>query len=101
MAIVGLRIGETVYDVACREGGEARLQQAGAIIDERWADARRAAGPSGANRAMLLVALMVADALIDAREAPPPETPEGAALDRLSQRLESLAQTLEEAAPDA
>ena len=95
MALVQLRIGETTYDLACRDGGEARLMQAAALIDERWNDARRAAGAGGANRAMLLAALMLADALIDEREAPPPDTPEGIALDRLSERLESIASALE------
>lgn len=101
MANVTLTIGDTIHELACREGGEARLRQAGALIEERWADARRAAGSGGNLRAMLLAALMLADALIDEREAPPPETPEGAALDRLSERLESLAAALEKDAPNA
>ena len=44
---------------------------------------------------------MVADQLIDERQKPPPETPEAAALDRLTRRLESLADALENAAPSA
>ncbi|MBW6525286.1 cell division protein ZapA [Sphingomonas sp. RHCKR7] len=99
MARVTLRIGETSYDLGCGDGGEARLMQAAALIDERWDDARRAAGAGGVNRTMLLAALMVADSLIEAREAPPPETPEGIALDRLSERLEKLAAALEQAPP--
>lgn len=95
MAVVGLQIGDMVHEVACRDGGEARLRQAGALIDERWADARRAAGAGGPTRTLLLAALMVADALIDAREAPPPETPESIVLDRIAERLESLAAALE------
>ena len=101
MPNVTLTIGDTIHELACREGGEARLRQAGALIEERWADARRAAGTGGTPRAMLFAALMLADALIDAREAPPPETPEGAALDRLSERLETLAAALEKDAPTA
>ena len=49
MALVTLRIGETSYDLACRDGGEARLQEAAALIDERWEVARRAAGAGGSN----------------------------------------------------
>jgi cell division protein ZapA len=101
MAIVTLRIGDTNYDLACRDGGEARLKEAAALIDERWDVARRAAGAGGANRQMLLAALMLADALIDARNAPPPETPEGVALDQLSERLESIASALEHTLPSA
>ncbi|WP_375250466.1 cell division protein ZapA [Sphingomonas sp.] len=101
MTWVHLRIGDSTHEIACRDGGEARLMQAAALIDERWNDARRAAGAGGANRAMLLAALMVADALIDERAKPPPETPEGVALDRLSQRLEALADALEKLPPVA
>ncbi|KTT76658.1 cell division protein ZapA [Sphingomonas endophytica] len=101
MALVTLTIGDMTYDLACRDGGEPRLMQAAALIDERWDTARRAAGGGGTQRAMLLAALMVADALIDAREAPPPETPEGVALDALSERLESIAAALEQTLPSA
>ena len=99
MAMVTLKIGDLSYEVACRDGGEARLMQAGDLIDERWQTARRAAGSGGVQRTFLLTALMLADALIEAREAPPPETPEGIALDRLSERLEKLAEALEQAPP--
>ena len=101
MAIVTLRIGDTTHDVGCRDAGEDRLRQAAAIIEEHWADARRASGAGGANRALLLAALMVADQLIDERQKPPPETPEAAALDRLTRRLESLADALENKTPSA
>lgn len=101
MARVTLKIGDTSTDVGCRDGGEARLMQAAALIDERWDDAKRAAGAGGVNRVMMLAALMVADALIDERAKPPPETPEGQALDALSQRLEALAEALEKAGPSA
>lgn len=101
MAVVPLRIGDVVHEVACRDGGEARLAQAGAMIDARWAAARRAAGPGGQPRAMLLAALMLADALIDAQEAPPPASPDTDALDRLAARLEALADALEAEPPSA
>lgn len=101
MAVVTLQIGDAVHDIACRDGGEARLIQAGALIDERWGDARRASGTAGPSRTLLLAALMLADALIDAREAPPPETPEDAALARIAERLEALATALEAGAPSA
>ncbi|KQT33583.1 hypothetical protein ASG29_06020 [Sphingomonas sp. Leaf412] len=96
MAVVTLRIGDSVHEIACRDGGEARLEQAGGIVDDHWDKARRATGGAGGQRAMLLTALMIADALIEAREAPPPETPEGRLLEQLAERLESLATALEE-----
>lgn len=101
MAVVSLRIGELTHELACRDGGEARLRQAAALIDSHWEVARRAAGAAGAPRALLLAALMVADELIDAREAPPPESPEAAMIDRLTRRIESLALALEEDVRDA
>ena len=96
MAVVTLRIGDSVHDLACRDGGEARLEQAGSIVDEFWDKGRAASGGAGGQRAMLLTALMIADALIEAREAPPPETPESRLLDALATRLETLASALEE-----
>ena len=95
MAMVTLKIGDLSHEVACRDGGEARLMQAGALIEERWASARRAAGSGGVQRTFLLTALMLADALIEAREAPPPETPADVALGRIAERLETLASALE------
>jgi cell division protein ZapA len=101
MAVVTLRIGDGVHEVSCRDGGEARLEQAGRIVDEYWDNGRRAAGGQGGGRALLLTALMIADALIEEREAPPPETPETAILNALADRVEKLAQALEEDAPRA
>lgn len=95
MAIVSLQVGDMLHDIACRDGGEARLREAGALIDAHWSDARRAAGSGGPQRTLLLCALMLADALIDAREAPPPLAPDSAALMQLAERLESLAEALE------
>ena len=98
MATVSLQIGDMLHEVACRDGGEARLEAAGAILDARWADVRRAIGNAPAQRTLLLAALMVADALIDAENKPPPETPESQALERIAARLEALADTLEQEA---
>ncbi|PAV74025.1 hypothetical protein WR25_01214 [Diploscapter pachys] len=66
------------------------------MLDERWPVALRAAGGVPGERAMLFVALMLADALEDVRQRPP----EGAAvsepaLQRIADRLEALADALE------
>lgn len=98
MAVVKLDIGDRQFNIACREGGEARLQQAGALIADRWADAERAAGNGGAFRVMLFAALMLADTLID-REAAVAAAPEAslpdAALEQIADRLDALASALE------
>lgn len=96
MANVSLPIGGRPHSVACRDGEEARLMELGKMLDERWPAALRAAGGVPGERAMLFVALMLADALDDIRQRPP----EGAAvsepaLQRIADRLEALADALE------
>lgn len=96
MANVTLPIGGRPHTVACRDGEEARLQGLGALLAERWPAALRAAGGVPGERAMLFVALMLADELDEVRQRPP----EGAAvsepaLARIADRLEALADALE------
>lgn len=96
MANVTLSIGDRAFTVACRDGEEARLQQLGRMLAERWPPALRAAGNLPGERAMLFVALMLADDLDEVQQRPP----EGAAvsepaLARIADRLEALAQALE------
>ena len=97
MAEVTLSIGGRVHVVGCRDGEQDRVRVLAAMIDERWAPAQRAAGGLNTERAMLFVALMLADDLDDAVARPP----EGAAvsevaLARIADRLETLAATLEQ-----
>ena len=93
MADVTLTIGDRRHIVACRDGEEDRLRDIAAKLDARWAAANRAAGGVGGERAMLLVALMLADDL-DEAEARPPEGAD-ALLESLAERLETLADSLE------
>jgi cell division protein ZapA len=98
MAEVTLTIGSRRHAVACRDGEEAQVERLGRMLDERWADADRAAGGMGTERAMLFVALMLADDLNEALNAPragtAPSLPPG-----LADRLERIAKALEESAP--
>lgn len=96
MAQVMLDIGGRPHAVACRDGEESRVRLLGAMVAERWTTADRAAGGLSAERAMLFVALMLADDLDEAAHRPP----EGSAvseiaLTRIADRLEGLAQVLE------
>ncbi|AIT05892.1 hypothetical protein MC45_05125 [Sphingomonas taxi] len=96
MANVTLTIGTRPFTVACRDGEEARLQQLGRMLHERWPTALRAAANIPGERAMLFVALMLADNLDEIQQRPP----EGAAvsepaLARIADRLEALANALE------
>jgi cell division protein ZapA len=96
MAEVTIMVGGRPHSIACKDGGEHRIRQLGQMIDAKWPAAQRAAGGMGAERTMLFVALMLADDLDEAETRPP----EGAALSetalaRIADRLESLADALE------
>jgi len=98
MAEVTLTIGGRPYPVLCHDGEEAQVERLGRLLQERWADADRAAGGLSAERAMMFVALMLADDLEEARRNPPgaaqPTLPPG-----LADRLEAIAAALEQSAP--
>ena len=100
MAEVTLRVGGRPHLVACRDGEEARVRELGAMLDERWAVAQRAAAGVGGERAMLFVALMLADDLDEAKLRAPQGAPVGEpALALIAERLESLADALEHSTP--
>lgn len=99
MAQVMLSIGGRGHVVACRDGEEARLLELGALLDHRWPTAQRAAGNGGGERAMLFVALMLADDLDEAERRPPAGAAvSDTALVRIAERLERLAASLEHGA---
>lgn len=102
MAEVRLTIGDRRHAVACRDGEEAQLRRLGEMLDRRWAAANRASGGLNAERTMLLVALMLADSLDAAQNAPAGYGgPNNPWLDRLAERLEGVAAGLEKSAADA
>ena len=101
MAEILLQIGGRTHAVACRDGEEDRVRKLGQFIAERWPAAQRAAGAS-TERAMFFVALMLADDLDEAQSKPP----EGAAMSesalvRVADRLERLADALEQSPANA
>jgi len=100
MAEVILSVGGRPHLVACRDGEEARVQHLGAMLDERWEVAQRAAAGTGGERAMLFVALMLADDLDEAHARPPQGTTVSEpALTQIAERLETLADALEHSVP--
>ena len=102
MAQVDIQLGGRTMTVACRDGEEPRVRQLGARLAERWPDALRAAGGVSTERGLFLLALMLADALDEAETRPPAAGSLAAAtVTRLAERLEQLADTLEQAAPSA
>ena len=97
MAEVTLTIGGRAHQVLCRDGEEMQVERLGRMLDQRWADADRAAGGLSVERAMLFVALMLADDLDEAQRRPADGggavVPPG-----LADRLERIAAALEESA---
>lgn len=101
MANVTLDIGGRAWPIACRDGEEARVRDLGRMVSDRWEVANRASGGSP-ERALLLVALMLADALDEAERRPPAGAAVSeAALARIADRMEDLAAALENAGPVA
>lgn len=104
MADVRLSIAGREYIVTCQDGEETRLQSLGAMVDDK---AREAGGAGGLNesRTLLFSALLLADKLHDggggatasASTGPDPALDEAATtLEKLADRLESLAAKLED-----
>ena len=98
MAMVDLNIGGRVYQVACKDGEEETLRTAGRLVDAKARAAATAMGTLSEARQFLFAALMIADEMIDKRPdaAPPPIDPALAnRVDSFAQRLEALADQLE------
>lgn len=124
MAEVTLLIGDREHKIACKDGDEAQVRRIGAKLDARWAAAHRASGGLNAERSMLFIALMLADALDEAEQATRTAVSEpgpgsglavpvtafapfqrtansGPDLNELADRLEAIALSLENPAPSA
>jgi cell division protein ZapA len=105
MASVEVEIAARKYSVACRDGEEEHLRSVAAIVDGKAQDAASALGSLSEARQLLFASLLLADELKEHRSglAPPPAAePDPAladALERLAQRVESLAEQLERSAP--
>jgi cell division protein ZapA len=108
MADVRLMVAGREYIVTCKDGEEPRLQALGNMVDEM---AREAGGTSGGlneSRLLLFSALLLADKLQDSRNADSNSAPQAdandsnsydqafATLEKLADRIEALADRLEE-----
>lgn len=101
MAELSIGIGGRDYIVACRDGEEAHLRQLAAMVDDMAKQAQQSMGMLSEVRMLLFAALLLADALNDARQgkqpAPVPtsDPQEREALadlvDALARRLEAVA----------
>jgi len=96
---VDISIGGRRYQVACRDGEEARLETLGRLVDARATDVIRAIGKGEQGRELLMVALLLADELDEARgivtELHAQEVGRTAAIARCAERIDALAAKLE------
>ena len=109
MANIDVEVAGRHYDVACRDGEEAHLRALAAIVDKRAKDAASALGGLTETRQLLFAALLLADDLKDVRAGaglpdptpPPPDPAVAEALERLAERMENLAASLERETAEA
>ena len=101
--MVDLTIAGRTYQVACREGEEDNLRSAARLVDGKSREALAGLGTLSEARQFLFASLLLADQLIDKprdeNAPPPPALPDPALIMRagaLTDRLESLAQALEQ-----
>ncbi len=101
MAEVDVIIAGRPYRVACRDGEEENLRTAARLVDAKSREAIAGLGTLSEARQLLFAGLLLADQLIEQRPesaaapAPDPELANRAEL--LARRLESLADSLENA----
>jgi cell division protein ZapA len=100
MAEVDLIIAGRPYRVACRDGEEETLRSAARLVDSKSREALQGLGTLSEARQLLFASLLLADQLIDQSPqatlpaAPDPELASRA--ERIAERLESLADSLED-----
>jgi cell division protein ZapA len=94
------------YVIACDDGQEAHLTRLSRYVDQRVGQLVAAVGQAGEARLLLMVSLLLADELSEAYEQSKrlgagmePSSDEALAklLDRLSQRIETIAERFEQA----
>lgn len=100
MGTVALRVGGKLHRIACRDGEEPHLERLGSLLDRHAAAAEHASGGSP-ERAMLLIALMLADELQEAEKSAAAAAASAPRLAAVAARIEALADALEETRPSA
>jgi len=108
VAQVTVSINDRKYTVACDDGQEAHLTRLGGYIDRRVSELVAAVGQIGDAKLLVMVSLLVADELSDvyaenetlkagkgAAAAADADDRLGHSLERISSRIESIAERLE------
>ena len=106
-AMVDLTIAGRTYQVACRDGEEENLRTAARLVDGKCREALAGLGTLSEARQFLFAALLLADQMIDKdperlrrRAAGARPGARRAAPKRSRARLESIADALEQTAPE-
>ena len=99
MSEIDVFIAGRAYKVACRDGEEDSLRKAASLVDAKSREALAGLGTLSEARQLLFASLLLADDLVDEGRGPPPPLPVDPAIaeraERIADRLESLASTLE------
>ena len=104
MAQVDLFIAGRGYQIACREGEEENLKAAGRLVDAKSREALSGLGTLSESRQLLFAALLLADQIVDGRAVDIPTELDPSFVERterLAERLESIADALEQSQVDA
>ena len=104
MAEVEINIAGRQYRVACRDGEEDNLRAAAALVDNKSREALAGLGTLSEARQLLFAGLLLADQLIEKKNADPSAAPtdrSGEQAEALALRLERLAEVLEQEAANS
>jgi cell division protein ZapA len=105
MGAITVNIAGREYSLACRDGEEPRLLQLASHLRSKADELTGSLGQMSEPRLLLMTGILVADELFDLRAGTAPPAPSNApvvdALERLAQRVEKLAESLETAAAEA
>lgn len=106
MAQVEITINSQSYRVACEDGQESRLGELARMVDAHVGDLVEQIGQVGQTRLLVMASLLVADELMELREAADESEADGddgsgarvtEMMNRLSSRLEAIADRLDQA----
>ena len=106
MAQVEIMVNGQSYRIACEDGQEQRLGELARMVDAHVGDLVEQVGQVGHTRLLVMASLLVADELVDLREAANEISEDGAdkdsiraikAMSRVSGRLEAIAERLDQA----
>jgi cell division protein ZapA len=100
MADITLTLAGRSHTIAARDGEEAHLRRLEAMLQPHAETAQRASGGLSSERTLVYLALILAD-LVDERERNPPAGVSPVLLEHIADRLEAVAQALEEDSREA